>query len=756
MSETIFQDDGAESLPLKDFTEKAYLDYSMYVILDRALPHIADGLKPVQRRIIFAMSELGLKATSKYKKSARSVGDVLGKYHPHGDSACYEAMVLMAQSFTYRYPLVDGQGNWGSIDDPKSFAAMRYTESRLSVFSEVLLEELALGTVDWEPNFDGTLDEPRLLPAQVPHILLNGSTGIAVGMATDIPSHNLHEIVAACILLLDTPGASIEQIMNVVKGPDYPTAAEIITPAEDILKMYQTGHGSIRMRACYEKEQSDIVITALPHQTSGGKILEQIAAQMQAKKLPMVSDLRDESDHENPIRLVIVPRSNRIDIEQLMQHLFATTDLEKTFRVNMNMIGLDGRPRVMDLKSVLEQWLVYRFETLRRRLQYRLDKVNERLHLLQGFMIAFLNIDEVIHIIRNEDKPKPVLMKRFNLSDVQAEAVLNLKLRNLARLEEMKIRAEQDELVKERDGLEKTLGSRQRMKTVIKKELRAVAKKHGDERRSPLVSRDSARAMIETDLIGADPITVVLSAKGWIRAAKGHDIDPVTLNYKAGDGFLASSRGKSNQQVAILDSSGRSYALATHTLPSARSQGEPLTGRITPPANAEFITVLMHSDENQMYLFSTDAGYGFVGRLGDMLSKNKKGKVLLTLPKGARVLPPVEVISMATDKVVAVSNEGRLLIHPLEQLPVLAKGKGVKIIAIPASRVAEREEFVQHITLLPEGEKLTIISGKRHLTLKLSDLEHYMHERGRRGNKLPRGLQKVDAIYIGEKSKLYL
>lgn len=751
MSETIFQDDGTESLPLKDFTEKAYLDYSMYVILDRALPHIADGLKPVQRRIIYAMSELGLKAASKYKKSARTVGDVLGKYHPHGDSACYEAMVLMAQSFTYRYPLVDGQGNWGSMDDPKSFAAMRYTESRLSVFSEILLDELALGTVDWEPNFDGTLDEPRLLPAQVPHILLNGATGIAVGMATDIPPHNLLEIVDACILLLDSPNATIEQIGEIVKAPDYPSSAEIITPAEDILKMYKTGHGSIRMRSCYEKEQADIVITALPHQTSGGKILEQIASQMRAKKLPMVSDLRDESDHENPIRLVIVPRSNRIDIEQLMQHLFATTELEKTFRVNMNMIGLDGRPRVMDLKSILQEWLVYRFETVRRRLQYRLDKVNERLHLLEGFMIAFLNIDEVIHIIRTEDKPKPVLMARFKLSDIQAEAVLNLKLRHLAKLEEMKIRTEQDELIRERDKLEKTLGSRQRMKTVIKKELQAVAKKHGDARRSPLVSRDIARAMDETDLLGSDPITVVLSAKGWIRAAKGHDIDAVTLNYKAGDGFLASTMGKSNQQVAILDSSGRSYSLATHSLPSARSQGEPLTGRITPPMNAEFITVLMNSDENQMYLFSTDAGYGFVARFSDMSSKNKKGKVLLRLPKGAKVLPPVKVDNIETDKVVAVSNEGRLLIHPLRQLPVLAKGKGVKIISIPASRVAEREEFVQHVILLPEGKKLTIISGKRHLTLNVSDLEHYVHERGRRGNKLPRGLQKVDDIYVGEK-----
>ena len=751
MSETIFQDDGVESLPLKTFTEQAYLDYSMYVILDRALPHIADGLKPVQRRIIFAMSELGLKAAAKYKKSARTVGDVLGKYHPHGDSACYEAMVLMAQPFTYRYPLVDGQGNWGSMDDPKSFAAMRYTESRLSAFSEVLLDELGQGTVDWEPNFDGTLDEPRLLPAQVPHILLNGTTGIAVGMATDIPSHNLNEVVEACILLLDSPGSTIEQIFALIQGPDYPTDAEIITPKEDILKIYQTGHGSIRMRACFEQEGSDLIITALPHQTSGGKVLEQIAAQMQAKKLPMVSDIRDESDHENPTRLVIIPRSNRIDMEQLMQHLFATTDLEKTYRVNMNMIGLDGRPQVKDLKTILEQWLVYRFETVRRRLQYRLDKVNERLHILDALLIAFLNIDEVIRIIRTQDKPKPVLMKRFALSDIQAEAVLNLKLRHLAKLEEMKIRAEQEELQTERDWLAKTLGSRQRMKTLIKKELRAVVKKHGDQRRSPLVSREVARAMEETDLVGADPITVILSEKGWIRAAKGHEVDAAALNYKAGDSFRASAQGKSNQQVAILDSSGRSYSLPGHTLPSARGQGEPLTGRVTPAGNVEFISVLMDSNEEQLYLFSSDAGYGFVGKLSDMFSKNKKGKALLRVPAGGKVMAPLAVSNLQTDKVVAVSNEGRLLIHSLSELPVLAKGKGVKIISIPSSRVVEREEFVQAIILLPEGEKLTILSGKRHLTLKVSDLEHYVHERGRRGNKLPRGLQKVDAIYVGEK-----
>ncbi len=751
MSDTFFQEDGVESLPIKTFTEQAYLDYSMYVILDRALPHIADGLKPVQRRIIFAMSELGLKATAKHKKSARTVGDVLGKYHPHGDTACYEAMVLMAQPFTYRYPLVDGQGNWGSPDDPKSFAAMRYTESKLSLFSEVLLNELGQGTVDWEPNFDGTLDEPRLLPAQVPHILLNGTTGIAVGMATDIPSHNLNEVVAACILLLETPNATLEQLFEHIKGPDYPTDAEIITPKEDLFKMYQTGHGSIRMRACFEKEGSDIVVTALPHQTSGSKVLEQIAAQMQAKKLPMVSDLRDESDHENPTRLIIIPRSNRIDSEQLLHHLFATTDLEKTYRVNMNIIGLDGRPQVKDLKMILEEWLMYRFETVRRRLQYRLDKVNERLHLLDGFLIAFLNIDEVIRIIRTEDKPKPVLMKHFSLSEIQAEAILNLKLRHLAKLEEMKIREEQDELQIEKDWLTKTLGSRQRMKTLIKKELLAVVKKQGDKRRSPLVFRDAAKAMQATDLLGSDPITVILSQKGWIRAAKGHDVDPQALNYKVGDDYKSSTQGKSNQQLAILDSDGRSYALAGHTLPSARGQGEPLTGRITPASHVSFISILMSAHEEQLYLLSTDAGYGFVAKLSSLLTKNKKGKPMMNVTKGANILPPVPINNLETDKVVAVSNEGRLLIHSLSELPVLAKGKGIKIISIPASRVAEREEFAQYITILPEGEKLTIVAGKRHLTLTLSDLDNYIHQRGRRGNKLPRGLQKVDAIIIGEK-----
>jgi len=752
MSDIITPDDGIETQPLEVFTEKAYLDYSMYVILDRALPHIGDGMKPVQRRIIYAMSELGLKATAKYKKSARTVGDVLGKYHPHGDSACYEAMVLMAQPFTYRYPLVDGQGNWGAIDDPKSFAAMRYTEAKLSVFSEVLLQELGQGTTDWVPNFDGTMEEPKLLPAQLPHIILNGTTGIAVGMATDIPPHNLIEVVDACIALIDSPNLSVPELMEFVKGPDYPTEAEIITPVADLMKMYELGGGSVKMRAKYETENGDIIVNALPHQTSGSKLLEQLAAQMQAKKLPMISDLRDESDHENPTRLVIIPRSNRVDIEMLMDHLFATTDLERNYRVNMNMIGLNGRPQVLGLKGILQQWLDYRFDTVRRRLEYRLEKVLHRLHVLDAYLIAFLNIDEVIHIIRTEDKPKPVLMSHFSITDVQAEAILELKLRNLAKLEEMKIRAEQDELEKERKQLEKILGSKQRMKTLIKKELKALAEKHGNARRSEIVERKAAKAIQETDLIGSEAITVVLSEKGWVRAAKGHDIDPTSLNYKSGDSYLCSAKGKTNMPSIFLDSTGRSYAVTSHDLPSARSQGEPLTGKVNCLANAHFVSVLMDQLDS-LYLIASDAGYGFVAQLEDLVTKNKKGKALLNAPAGGQVMTPLKISDYNTDKVVAVTNEGRLLIHSLSALPKLGKGKGVKIISIQASRVAERLEYVVALAILSEGQTLTIHSGKRHLTLKLDDLEHYIGERGRRGHKLPRGLQKVDQLVVNAAPK---
>lgn len=742
--------EGVEQLPLKDYTEKAYLDYSMYVILDRALPHIGDGLKPVQRRIVYAMSELGLKASAKFKKSARTVGDVLGKYHPHGDSACYEAMVHMAQDFSYRYPLVDGQGNWGAPDDPKSFAAMRYTESKLTKYSEVLLKELGLGTVEWQPNFDGSLEEPVNLPARLPNVLLNGSMGIAVGMSTDIPPHNLREVATACIKLLEDPGCSLDDLCDIVQGPDYPTEAEIITPKNDIIKMYVTGKGSMRMRAVYMEEAGDIVITALPHQTSGSKVLEQIAAQMNAKKLPMVADLRDESDHENPTRLVIVPRSNRVDMSGVMTHLFATTDLEKTYRVNLNMIGNNGRPAVKGLYDILSEWLEFRISTVTRRLQYRLDKVLERLHKLEGLLIAYLNIDEVIRIIRTEDKPKPALMDRFGISDLQAEAILELKLRHLAKLEEMKIRGEQDELEKERKDLEKTLGSHARLKKLIVKEIKEDMEIYGDDRRSPIVQREEAQAMSETDLIPADPVTVVISTKGWARAAKGHEIDPQSLNYKSGDAYKASALGKSNQPVILIDSTGRSYSVLAHTLPSARGQGEPLTGRLSPPSGATFDGVLMGED-SQRYLMASDAGYGFVMKLGDAITKNKNGKALLNLPKGANVLQPKLIKNLESDYLVAVSNEGRMLLFPLAELPELARGKGNKIIGIPGARVAAREEFVVDVETIGEKDTLVIYAGKRHINLKYTDLEHYFGERGRRGNKLPRGFQKVDRIGVKRK-----
>lgn len=741
--------DGVEQIALSSYTRQAYLNYSMYVINDRALPHLGDGLKPVQRRIIYAMSELGLKSTAKFKKSARTIGDVIGKFHPHGDSACYEAMVLMAQPFSYRYPLVDGQGNWGSPDDPKSFAAMRYTESRLRKYSELLLSELGQGTVEWKPNFDGTMDEPALLPARVPNVLLNGGSGIAVGMATDIPPHNLREVVSACIHLLDSPKATLSDLMTHVKGPDFPTEAELVTPAKDLRTLYETGRGSLRARAVYRVEDGDVVITALPYQVSGAKVLEQIASQMQKKKLPMVVDLRDESDHENPTRFVIVPRSNRVDTDELMLHLFATTDLEKTYRVNFNMIGTDGKPGVRDLVSLLKEWLAFRTETVRRRLQFRLNKVLDRLHILEGLLVAFLNIDEVIHIIRTEDKPKPVLMERFGLDEIQAEAILELKLRHLAKLEEMKIRGEQDELAAERDKLEALLSSDRRLKTLIKKELTEDAENFGDDRRSPLVERNEAQAFSETALISSEPVTVVLSKHGWVRAAKGHDVDPEALQYKSGDGFKFAAKGRSNQPAIFLDSTGRSYSVQTHTLPSARGQGEPLTGRLAPPSGASFEGVLL-GDDKQAILMASDAGYGFVTEMGNLQSKNKAGKAALSLPKGSRVLPPVEIQDKENDLLVAVTNEGRMLCFPVAELPVLAKGKGNKIIGIPSGRVADRLEFVVSMAVVPSGQSLTVYAGRRHLTLKASDLEHYQGERGRRGNKLPRGFQNVDRVSVTE------
>ena len=737
-----------EQLSLRDYAEKAYLDYSMYVILDRALPHIGDGLKPVQRRIVYAMSELGLKASAKYKKSARTVGDVIGKFHPHGDSAAYEAMVLMAQEFSYRYPLIDGQGNWGSPDDPKSFAAMRYTESRLTAYAEVLLAELGQGTVDWQPNFDGTLEEPTVLPAQVPNLLLNGTTGIAVGMATDIPPHNLTEVVAATIHLLDSPKATVADLCQHIKGPDFPTEAEIITPAEELRTLYETGRGALRVRAAYTVEDGAVVIHALPYQVSGAKVLEQIAAQMQARKLPMVSDLRDESDHEHPTRLVLVPRSNRVDLDSVMSHLFATTDLERTYRVNLNVIGVDGRPAVKSLVTILKEWLAFRKATVKRRLEYRLERVERRIHILEGYLVAFLNIDEVIRIIREEDDPKPVLMKTFKISDIQAEAILDLKLRNLAKLEEMKIRGEQDELSEERDALKKTLGSDARLKTLIKRELKAVVDTHGDARRAPLAEREEAKAFSELELTTADPLTIVLSDKGWIRAAKGHEIDPESLSYKSGDGFRLAAKGKSNLPTVVLDSTGRAYTLPTHQLPSARGQGEPLTGRINPPSGATFQGLLTGAEDDR-FLLASDAGYGFVVQFGQLQAKNKAGKAVLTLPKNARVLSPAAIAAGGQDPLVVVAtNEGRMLVFPLADLPELARGKGNKLIGIPSARAAAREEFVAGLCVVAEGDTLQVTSGGHYRNFKWSELEHFRGERGRRGSKLPKGYQRVTRLQV--------
>lgn len=741
--------DGVEQRSLAEFTEQAYLNYSMYVIMDRALPHIGDGLKPVQRRIVYAMSELGLGGDAKHKKSARTVGDVLGKYHPHGDSACYEAMVLMAQPFSYRYPLIDGQGNWGAPDDPKSFAAMRYTEARLAHYAEVLLGELAQGTVNWTPNFDGTMEEPAVLPARLPNLLLNGTTGIAVGMATDVPPHNLREVAAACIKLLDKPSSTLDELCELLPGPDFPTEAEIITPREDLYKIYASGRGSVRARAVYQLEDGDIVVTALPHQVSGARVLEQIAAQMQAKKLPMVADLRDESDHENPCRIVIVPRSGRVATEELMQHLFATTDLEASFRVNMNVIGLDGKPQVKDLRGLLLEWLQFRVETVRRRLQFRLERVEKRLHLLEGLLIAFLNLDEVIEIIRSEDQPKPVLMERFALSEVQADYILDTRLRQLARLEEMKICGEQDELSKERDSLQELLASDSKLKRLVRKEIQADAKSYGDERRSPLVERGEAKAISEARMLPAEPVTVVLSKQGWVRSARGHEVDAAALAYRTGDEFRSAATGRSNQQAVFIDSTGRSYSLPAHGLPSARGHGEPLSGHLAPPAGASFEHVLLPGDE-QLYVLACDAGYGFVIKGEDLQAKNRAGKAVLTLPDGARVLPPALLRPQQDTRLAVVTSDGRLLLFATDSLPQLSKGKGNKLIGIPAERAARREELVIDFALLPAAASLVITSGKRTLTLKPQDLEHYSGERGRRGNKLPRGFQRVEALAVTE------
>jgi topoisomerase-4 subunit A len=736
-----------EQIPLKDYAEKAYLDYSMYVVLDRALPHVGDGLKPVQRRIVYAMSELGLSATSKHKKSARTVGDVIGKFHPHGDSACYEAMVLMAQPFTFRYPLVDGQGNFGSPDDPKSFAAMRYTESRLTAYAKTLLRELGMGTVDWGPNFDGTMKEPLMLPSRLPNVLLNGSTGIAVGMSTDIPPHNLREVVSACIRLLEHPKSTVAELCEHVIGPDYPTDAEIISSPEDLRAVYETGNGSIKMRAVWERENGEIVVTALPHQVSPAKVLEQIAAQMQARKLPMVEDLRDESDHENPTRLVIVPRSNRVDLEQLMNHLFATTDLEKNFRANLNIIGIGGKPQLLNLRELLKQWLSFRMDTVVRRLNHHLDQVVDRLHVLEGLLVAYLNIDEVIHIIRHEDKPKPVLMKRFEITGTQAEAILDLKLRNLAKLEEMKIRDEQDILSDQRAELETILGSKARLKTLIKKELLEDAETFGDERRSILVRRDAAQALRQEDLMPSEPATIVLSKSGWVRSAKGHDIDPSSLNFRAGDEFQHSARGRSNEQAIFLDSRGRAFSLSAHSLPSARSLGEPLSSRFTIPAGENFLYTLAGAADRKIILASS-FGYGFVTELGNLQSRVKAGKAVLSVPQGARPVMPVSFDPESENTVICATSDGYLLAFPLQDVPGLSKGKGNKLINIPPKRLKAGEESMVGLTVMAEKQEILVWAGQRYLRMSAKDIEHFRGDRAHRGRKLPRGFQRVTQIEL--------
>jgi topoisomerase-4 subunit A len=736
--------EGVERQPMKTFTEKAYLDYSMYVILDRALPALGDGLKPVQRRITYAMSELALSAISKHKKSARTVGDVIGKYHPHGDSACYEAMVLMAQPFAYRYPIVDGQGNWGSQDDPKSFAAMRYTEAKLTKYAEVLLSELAHGTVDWTPNFDGTMDEPAILPARLPNLLLNGTSGIAVGMATDIPPHNLREVAAACIHLLEDPEATTRALMKHVKGPDLPTGAEIVSPRADLLEFYDKGVGSYKARATYEIEDGNVVITAYPFQVSGNRVQEQIAEQMRAKKLPMLEDLRDESDFEHPTRLVIVPRSNRVDMIEVMNHLFATTDLERSYRVNLNIIGLDGRPRVMGLKDVLADWLTFRIATVTRRLQHRLDKVARRLHILAGLLIVYLNLDEVIRIIRREDEPKPVLMQRFKLSDEQTEAILETKLRHLAKLEEMKIREEQKKLAAERDELEALLRSKAKLRKLVADEIRADSDNYGDARRTKIVEREAAQAIDALTLLANEPTTVVLSTGGWVRAAKGHDIDPLTLSYKTGDAFQSAARGRSLQPAVFIDSTGRTYTLPAHSLPSARGQGEPLSGRLNPPDGAKFAGVMLGEPED-LWLLATDAGYGFTVRFKDLVTERRAGKTVLSVPENSLVLPPAFVASPEALVCVA-SSEGKMLAFKVADVPEMPRGKGNKLFDIPGKKAAAREEMLTGIAVVAPQGRLIIHSGDKRKVLEWGELKDYRGQRAQRGAVLTRGWRQVDRL----------
>ncbi|MEH0021044.1 MAG: DNA topoisomerase IV subunit A [Desulfobacter sp.] len=737
-----------ETLPFQEFTQNAYLNYSMYVILDRALPHIGDGLKPVQRRIVYSMSQLGLSSTAKFKKSARTVGDVLGKFHPHGDTACYEAMVLMAQPFSLRYPLVDGQGNWGDPNDPKSFAAMRYTESRLSAYAQIFLRELDQGTVEWTPNFDGTLDEPTLLPARLPNLLLNGTTGIAVGMATSILPHNLREVAKALIHLIENKEADVTELCRFVKGPDFPTDAEIITPPDEIRQIYEDGRGRIKMRAKYEVEDGEVVFNALPHHASTEKIFEQIAAQMAAKKLPMVSDIRDESDHEDPTRLVVIPRSNRIDLDALADHLFATTDLEKSYSVNMNMIGLDGRPKVKNLLEILSEWLVFRRETIEKKLRFRLDKVTRRLHILEGLRIAFLNIDEVIRIIRNSDHPKKDLIQAFDLTDTQATAILEIRLRQLAKLEEIKILSEMDELNRERKSIEKVLNSPKAFKTFLINEIKEDAKTYGDKRRSPIRERKDAEAFSVTDVIDVTPVTIILSANGWIRAARGHEINPDNAKFRSGDSLMCHLRTRSDKPIALIDNTGRSYTLLSHTLPSARGNGEPVTGHLT-LAPDTMIRHMVSGEPQDLFLVSSDRGYGFIMEFSEFLTNYKNGKAVITLKDDQSPLRPEPIPHIESDNVLAVTSKGRLLIFKLDQLPRLKKGKGNKIIHIPKPGKDESApEKLKLLKILPLESILVIHSGKHFLRLNPGNQADYTGMRGRRGKLLPRGYRNVDTIEV--------
>lgn len=737
-------DKNFESISLKDYAEESYLNYSMYVILDRALPHLGDGMKPVQRRILYAMSELGLNAASKYKKSARTVGDVIGKFHPHGDSAAYEAMVLMAQSFSFRYPLVDGQGNWGTQDDPKSFAAMRYTESKLTNFANLLLDELKLGTVDWQLNFDGSLLEPKILPAKIPNILLNGTTGIAVGMATDIPSHNLNEIVNASIYLLDNPKASVKDLMQFIKGPDFSNNAPIIASQEELSEMYETGRGGFKMRAAWIKEGSDIVINSLPYQTSGARVLEQIADQMNKKKVPMIVDIRDEGDHEFPTRIVVSLKSNRVDADEVINHLYATTDLQKNFRANFNVINLEGSPKVFALNDLLGEWLQFRQLTVLRKLEHRLDQVADRLHILEGLLLVFADIDEVIRIIRNSDEPKKELIKRFKISEIQATAILEIRLRQLAKLEEIKLKEEQASLSAEFNELEKIVNSKTRLKTYIKNELKEVLNQYGDERRSPIESTSQAKAFTEEDILTSEPITVILSKAGWIRAAKGHDIDASSLSFRGEDSLQDYARGKNNQQSVFFASNGKSFSLAAHSLPSARGLGEPLTGKVNLDSGESFVATTIGNDDDR-FLIASNAGFGFIAQLSDAVSGTKSGKNFMKLSQGASVLG-VSLIKNHHTYIAAVSNIGRMLIFGIEELPQLSKGKGNKIINIPSPKFESGEESMVAICLLGDISELKIQSGKQFMKVGVRDLENYFAARAKRGLMLPQGYRKVDVL----------